>query len=278
MADDLRPRRSVLYMPAANARALEKARDIPADALIFDLEDAVAPAAKAAARDALASWLARTPAPVLVRVNAAETAWFAEDLALCGHAAVAGVVVPKAERRADLAHASAIAAGKRLYPLVETAAGFDAMRTLAGAPGVERLVFGSIDFQVDLGIDGEGDELLYFRSQLVLVSRLAGIRAPVDGVSTAIDDAAALRADAERARRLGFGAKLCIHPKQVDVVNRAFLPSDAERDWARRVLDAAAGAGGAAVAVGGKMVDRPVMLRAQAILDEAGDETPRSER
>ena len=112
----------------------------------------------------------------------------------------------------------------------------------------------------------------------MLVSRLAGIRAPVDGVSTAIDDAAALRADAERARRLGFGAKLCIHPKQVDVVNRAFLPGDAERDWARRVLDAAAGAGGAAVAVDGKMVDRPVMLRAQAILDEAGDETPRSER
>jgi citrate lyase subunit beta/citryl-CoA lyase len=148
------------------------------------------------------------------------------------------------------------------------------MRTLAGAPGVERLVFGSIDFQVDLGIDGEGDELLCFRSQLVLVSRLAGIRAPVDGVSTAIDDAATLRADAERARRLGFGAKLCIHPKQVDVVDRAFLPSDAERDWARRVLDAAERAGGAVVAVDGKMVDKPVMLRAQAILDEAGDEPP----
>ena len=270
--------RSYLFVPADRPERYAKALGAGAGAVIVDLEDAVAPAAKAAARDALASWLARTPAPVLVRVNAEETAWFAEDLALCGHAAVAGVVVPKAERRADLAHASAIAAGKRLYPLVETAAGFDAMRTLAGAPGVERLVFGSIDFQVDLGIDGEGDELLYFRSQLVLVSRLAGIRAPVDGVSTAIDDAAALRADAERARRLGFGAKLCIHPKQVDVVNRAFLPSDAERDWARRVLDAAARAGGAAVAVDGKMVDKPVMLRAQAILDEAGDETPRSDR
>ena len=80
------------------------------------------------------------------------------------------------------------------------------------------------------------------------------------------------RADAERARRLGFGAKLCIHPRQVDVVNRAFQPSDEERDWAKRVLDAAARAGGAAVAVDGKMVDKPVMLRAQAILDEAGDE------
>lgn len=268
--------RTYLFVPADRPERYAKALATGAGAVIVDLEDAVAPDAKAAARDALASWLARTPAPVLVRVNAAETAWFADDLALCGHAAVAGVVLPKAERRADLAHASAIAAGKRLYPLIETAAGFDAMRTLAGAPGVERLVFGSIDFQVDLGIDGEGegDELLCFRSQLVLVSRLAGIRAPVDGVSTAIDDAATLRADAERARRLGFGAKLCIHPKQVDVVNRAFLPSDAERDWARRVLDAAARAGGAAVAVDGKMVDKPVMLRAQAILDETGDDPP----
>lgn len=268
--------RTYLFVPADRPERYAKALATGAGAVIVDLEDAVAPDAKAAARDALASWLARTPAPVLVRVNAADTAWFADDLALCGHAAVAGVVLPKAERRADLAHASAIAAGKRLYPLIETAAGFDAMRTLAGAPGVERLVFGSIDFQVDLGIDGEGegDELLCFRSQLVLVSRLAGIRAPVDGVSTAIDDAATLRADAERARRLGFGAKLCIHPKQVDVVNRAFLPSDAERDWARRVLDAAARAGGAAVAVDGKMVDKPVMLRAQAILDETGDDPP----
>ena len=123
---------------------------------------------------------------------------------------------------------------------------------------------------LDLGIDGEGDELLMFRSQMVLVSKLAGLRAPVDGVSTAIDDAEALRADAERARKLGFGAKLCIHPRQVAIVERAFAPSDAERDWARRVLEAAERAGGAAVAVDGKMVDKPVMLRARAILDDSG--------
>jgi citrate lyase subunit beta/citryl-CoA lyase len=216
--------RTYLFVPADRPERYAKALATGAGAVIVDLEDAVAPDAKAGARDALASWLARTPAPVLVRVNAAETAWFADDLALCGHAAVAGVVLPKAERRADLAHASAIAAGKRLYPLIETAAGFDAMRTLAGAPGVERLVFGSIDFQVDLGIDGEGDELLCFRSQLVLVSRLAGIRAPVDGVSTAIDDAATLRADAERARRLGFGAKLA-SIRNRSTSSPAFLPA-----------------------------------------------------
>ena len=266
-------RRSYLFVPADRPERYAKALAAGAGAVIVDLEDAVAPAAKAAARDALASWLPSAPSPVLVRVNAAETAWFADDLAVCGHAAVAGVVVPKAERRADLAHASAIAAGKRLYPLIETAAGFDAMRTLAGAPGVERLVFGSIDFQVDLGIDGELDELLMFRSGLVLASRLAGIGSPVDGVSTAIDDADALRADVLRSRKLGFGAKLCIHPKQVAVVNAAYRPGAAEIDWARRVLDAAGKSGGAAVAVDGKMVDKPVILRARAILDE-GDPRP----
>jgi citrate lyase subunit beta/citryl-CoA lyase len=130
-------------------------------------------------------------------------------------------------------------------------------------------MFGSIDLAFDLGVDGD-EGLLAFRSQMVLASRLAGIRSPVDGVCTAIDDAEALRADAERARRLGFGAKLCIHPRQVDIVDRAFSPSAAERDWARRVLEAATNAGGAAVAVDGRMVDKPVVLRARAILDDAG--------
>ena len=262
------PRRSYLFVPADRADRYDKALAAGAGAVIVDLEDAVAPDAKVAAREQLLRWFSRAPSQVLVRVNAGETEWFADDLALCGHAAVAGVVVPKAERRADLAHASAIAAGRRLYPLIETAAGYDAMRTLASAPGVERLMFGSIDFQVDLGIGGEDDALLVFRSHMVLASRLAGVRAPVDGVSPAIDDAEALRADAERARRLGFGAKLCIHPKQVAVVERAFAPSEAERDWARRVLDAAARAKGGVVAVDGRMVDKPVMLRARAILDD----------
>ena len=138
-------------------------------------------------------------------------------------------------------------------------------------PQVKRLVFGSIDLQADLGIAGDGDELLLFRSQLVLQSRLAGLAPPVDGVCTAIDDAAALDAETQRARRLGFGAKLCIHPRQVDAVNRGFTPSADELAWARHVLDAAAASGGAAVAVDDKMVDKPVLLRAQALLQQARD-------
>jgi citrate lyase subunit beta/citryl-CoA lyase len=259
----------MLFVPADRPDRYDKALAAGAGAVIVDLEDAVAPDRKVAAREALMHWLSRASAQVIVRVNAGETDAFADDLAVCGHAAVAGIMLPKAERRADLAHASAIAAGKRLYPLIETAAGFEAMRTLAGAPGVERLVFGSIDFQVDLGIGGDDDGLLMFRSQMVLASRLAHVRSPIDGVTAAIDDEAQLEADAARARRLGFGAKLCIHPRQVAVVERVLAPSAAERDWARRVLEAAERAKGAAVAVDGKMVDKPVMLRARAILDDA---------
>ena len=103
----------------------------------------------------------------------------------------------------------------------------------------------------------------------MLASRLAGLQPPVDGVSTSIDDPASVEADARQARRLGFGAKLCIHPKQVQTVNRGFSPTTAQREWARRVIEADAASGGAPVAVDGKMVDRPVVLKAQALLAAA---------
>jgi citrate lyase subunit beta / citryl-CoA lyase len=204
----------------------------------------------------------------VIRINGPGTSWFAEDLALCALAGVAAVLVPKAERVADLQRIATVAIGCAVLPLIETAAGFENARALAAADGVQRLVFGSIDFQLDLGIQGD-EELLFYRSQLVLVSRLAGLVAPADGVTAAIDDAAQLQRDTERARRLGFGAKLCIHPKQVETVNRGLAPTQAEIAWARRVLDAAAQAHGAAVALDGKMIDRPVILRAQTIVDEA---------
>ncbi len=263
--------RSYLFVPADRPERYAKALGCGADVVIVDLEDAVAPAGKLQAREALHAWLAETPAPVFVRINGVDSAWFGDDLAICGHASVLGVMLPKAERTADLARIASSAPGKRLLPLIETAAGLDRARELAAAPGVERLAFGSIDFQLDLSIDGDADELLYFRSHLVLASRLGGCLPPVDGVSTAIDDLRLLESDTEHARRLGFGAKLCIHPRQVAIVNRAFTPSDEAREWARRVIEASERSGGAAVAVDGKMVDRPVLLRAQRILAEAGD-------
>jgi len=267
------PPRSYLFVPGNRPERFDKALAAGADAVIVDLEDAVPPAEKDAARATVAAWLS-ADRPVVVRINGPDTEWFGQDLALARSPGVAAVMLPKAQRIEDIRAIVTAGSGALVLALIETAGGFANAQKIASAPGVARLVFGSIDFQLDLGIRGEDEELLTFRSQLVLVSRLAGIAAPVDGVSTAIDDAAQLEADAARARRFGFGAKLCIHPRQVATVNRAFSPTEEELAWARRVLDAAAKAGGAAVAVDGKMVDRPVILRAETIVREAEARQP----
>ncbi len=278
-----RPLRSLLFVPGHRADRFAKALAAGADAVVVDLEDAVPPSAKEQARAAVAAWLDSSPlasaapdaaparAPrILVRINGADSAWFGDDLPLVGKAALDAVMIPKSES-GEVLDCVRGAGARALVPLVETAAGFAGLRALAGAPGVERLAFGTIDFQVDLGMrDADEDDLLPFRTQFVLASRLASIGAPIDGVSTAIDDAGRLAHDVQRARRLGFGGKLCIHPRQVAQVNALFAPHADEIAWAQRVLEAAASAGGAAVAVDGKMVDKPVMLRAEAILREAG--------
>jgi citrate lyase subunit beta/citryl-CoA lyase len=260
--------RSYLFVPGDRPDRFDKALAAGADAVIIDLEDAVAPAQKSAARAAIGQWLAAEKR-VIVRINADTTEWFRDDLALVRAAGIAGIVLPKAQTIDPELLALCAETGKCLLPLIETAQGFENAYALASGPGVQRLLFGTLDFQMDLGIDGEGDELAYFRSELVLVSRLAGIQPPVDGPSTALDDAAQVSGDTQRARRMGFGAKLCIHPRQVAAVNAAFAPSAAELEWARRVQAAAAASGGAAVALDGRMVDRPVILKAGQIVLEA---------
>jgi len=178
-----------------------------------------------------------------------------------------GLVVPKAESAATLAAiAVKLPAATALLPLLESAVGFDNLRAIARAPKVQRLLFGTLDFQVDMGMRGDGDELLYFRSQLTLASRVAGIAAPVDGVTASIDDAALIQAETTRARNLGFRAKLCIHPRQVEPVHAAFRPTAEEIEWARKVQVAVKASDGAATTVDGKMVDLPVILKANEIL------------
>lgn len=261
--------RAWLFVPGNRADRVDKALAAGADRVIVDLEDAVAPGDKIAARHALAAWLASTTARIAVRVNAADTAWFADDLALLDAPSVAVVVLPKAEDPAVVARVAARRPGLAVVPLIESAAGFAHVRAIAAAAGVERLAFGHLDFQVDLGMrDADESDFLPHRCEIVLASRLANIAAPLDGVTVAIDDAARLAADVARARRLGFGGKLCIHPKQVAAVREGFAPSAAEVAWAQRVLEADVRASGAAVAVDGKMVDKPVILRARAILRE----------
>jgi citrate lyase subunit beta/citryl-CoA lyase len=264
--------RSYLFVPGNRPERFSKACSAGADAVIIDLEDAVPAAEKGPARSDIAAWLSASQ-PVLIRINSADSQWFHDDLELCKMPGVAGIVLPKAERLDDILQVRSVGDSIIVLPLIETARGFANAGELAHAPGVQRLLFGSIDFQLDLGINGDDEELLYFRSQLVLLSRLAGLQAPVDGVTTAIDDAGQLRAETLRARRLGFGGKLCIHPKQVGPVNQHFSPSEDEIAWAKRVLDAAAAANGAAVALDGKMIDRPVILKAQEIADEAARRT-----
>ena len=265
------PGRSYLFVPGNRPDRFEKARGAGADAVILDLEDAVPVESKAEARAAVAAWL-DPDRPAYVRVNGAATEWFEADLEAIARPGIAGVVLPKAETPDDIARVSArIPEGASVLPLLETAPGVWEARGLADTPRVERLAFGSIDFQLDTGIDGEGEELLYARSRLVLASRVAGVLPPLDGVTAALDDPERLAADVDHARRLGFGGKLCIHPDQVEAINHGFAPSKTEVTWARRVLEASEGAGAGAFRLRGEMVDRPVIERARGILARTPD-------
>ena len=256
--------RTFLFVPGTRPERFGKALAAGAHAVIVDLEDAVPLAEKDRARAALTAALPLSQ-PVLVRINAAGTPWFDDDLHACRHPGIDGIVLPKAEDPAVVERVLAVVGpGTAIYPLIETAQGLWNALAVARAPGVRRLLFGAIDFQLDMGLDDE--DLVHYRSQLALVSRVADLPAPVDGVTTAINDEEALSRDVARARAHGFGGKLCIHPNQVAFVNAAFRPTTDELAWAERVVAADIAAGGAAVAVDGRMVDRPVLLRARAML------------
>ncbi len=257
--------RSYLFVPGDRPQRFSKALASGADAVIVDLEDAVAPANKDAAREALAGWLASPGAEtIIVRVNGPDSPWFESDCRLASDSPrVRAVMLPKAD-----AHSPWSAfAGKPVLALVETATGIDSLDAVVRAAGVQRVAFGSIDLQLDLGIEDDDEALLYARSRIVLGSRAGGLPAPIDGVCTSLESGTALDAHVARARRLGFGGQLCIHPVQVSAVNAGFRPTAEQLAWARRVVSASAMANGAAIAVDGKMVDRPVLARAQALIE-----------
>ena len=259
--------RSYLFVPGNRPERFAKALAAGADAVIVDLEDAVGPDEKVRARDAIIDWL-KEPSSVYIRINGADTHWSEDDVAaFAQHRAVKGIVVPKSADPAVLRAISARAHDSlAILPLIESAAGFEALHAIAATERVERLLFGTIDFQLDMGIGGDGEELSYFRSQMTLASRLANIGSPVDGVTTTLDDAQQIEDAARRACRFGFGGKLCIHPRQIAPTHRAFTPSAQEQDWARRVLHAAEASAGCATVLDGKMIDDPVIQRARTIL------------
>ena len=283
--------RSLLNVPADRPKMVEKAPSYGADALILDLEDAVAPAAKAeariVAREAVEQWRNATDGPpVYVRVNGLETALLEADLDAVVVTGLRGLQVPKVHAAADVmaldARLSALEATRGL-PLgsielmvsLESARGVhDAMAILSSAPRVGAVMIGTAedaDFQGDLGYLTTPDDIatLYARSHVVLVARAIGTVHPVDGVFADVRDPNGLERAARRARTLGYRAKKLIHPNQIDIVHRVFSPTDAELDRARRIveaMDAAFAEGRGTTTVDGRMVDVAMAATARRLL------------
>jgi len=267
--------RTYLFVPGNRPERFAKALASGADAVVLDLEDAVAADAKPAARDAVAQWWALAAeadrARMVLRVNDAASAHFRDDLKLLREVRLPAVMLPKAEGDDQVRALRSAAPNVALLPLIETARGLARSERLAMADGVQRLVFGTLDFALDLDLDiaADNEPLAEAAARLALASRLADRLPPVAGVTPQIDDEARLLADLAWARRRGFGAKLCIHPKQIAPLHALLAPGADELAWARRVLAAAEAAGGAAVQLDGRMVDKPVIERARRIVQRA---------
>jgi citrate lyase subunit beta / citryl-CoA lyase len=267
--------RTYLFVPANRPDRFGKALASGADAVVLDLEDAVTADAKDAARGAVRAWAATaTPAErarVVVRVNDTASPYIADDLRLVAASGLPAVMLPKAETVEDVAVVRAAAPGTGVLALVESARGVAAAESLARADGVTRLVFGTLDYalDLDLDIDEQSDGLSYAAGRLAVASRLGGLATPVAGVTPQLDDEARLLADLAWSRRHGFGAKLCIHPAQVAPVHAALTPTPQAVAFAHRVLAAEAASPGAA-RLDGCMIDRPVVAAAQRTLHRAG--------
>ena len=264
--------RTYLFVPGDRPERFDRALASGADAVILDLEDSVAPAAKSRARTAIAQrLLAATQEEhrrLIVRINDESTPDFDADLTLLDAINIACVMLPKAERPATVARLRKVCLGIEVLALIETARGVLQAEALAETSGVVRLVFGTIDYALDLNLSGDSPGFDYAACRLTIASRAAGLPAPVAGVTPEIADPGPLLSDLQRARANGFSAKLCIHPKQIDTVHAALQPSTAELDWARRVIGAAQ-MGIGAVQVDGRMVDKPVLHWAKALIARA---------
>jgi citrate lyase subunit beta/citryl-CoA lyase len=259
--------RSYLFAPGHDAKLLGRVFEAGADAVMLDLEDAVPPDAKDTARAMVAEALVDHPA--WVRVNAAHTGWCEADLAAVGGWAF-GIRIPKCESADDVRWVSERAPGKPIICAIESARGVLAAAEIAAAPGVRHLAMGGVDLQNDLNAGNGNLQTLYVRSHLVVVSRAAGLEAPIDSVYPRLDDEAGLREQAEFARSLGFFGKSAIHPRQLPVLHQVFTPSERELGWAREVVAAFEAAGGAALQLpGGEFVDLPVAQRARRLLELA---------
>jgi citrate lyase subunit beta/citryl-CoA lyase len=273
--------RSFLFVPATMPERYLKALNSGADMVIIDLEDAVSPTDKPAARMALEAAFDHLTtdqkARLMVRINPSDTAYWTVDtdlVAQLSQQGLGGVVLPKAQTATDLqALDDRLAPTCGVLPLIESLAGLDAIDTIASAPRVERLAFGHLDFQLDLGIEVGPDEaaLIPARMAITMATRRAQLAPPVDGVTVNTQDEITLQTDILRAQQMGFGGKLCIHPKQVGTVNTAWLPSAEALAWATRVVEAAEATTAGAFQLDGRMIDAPVISKARQILNRRRD-------
>ena len=265
-----------LFVPGTRPERFTKALDSGADSVIIDLEDAVAAEDKQTARNAI-----RTAWPtfnteqkkrLIIRSNSPGSQFYAADLMLAQELDLPCLLIPKSESLDQINGAAQILPNTAIIPMIETAIGLDRINDIATAEQVLRLALGNLDLQADLGMvcDSQESELQTARFQIVLASRLAQIAPPIDGVTPSTDDIERITNDAERAKRIGFGGKLCIHPKQVPLVKAAFLPSTEEISWAFRVIEADKASKGGAVKLDGRMIDHPVVLLAQRTLASSG--------
>ncbi|MEH3102741.1 MAG: CoA ester lyase [Sphingomonas phyllosphaerae] len=261
----IRPRRSALFLPASNARAIEKARTLPCDVVILDLEDAVAPAQKCVARDAAKAAIDEGgfgARELVVRVNAPDTPWGADDLAALRGAAVDAVLLPKLDDPATLTDVrAALGDGPALWAMIETCEGvlrLPAIVDAAAEHGLMALVAGTNDLARELRcrVGADRAPLLPALAQILLAARSRGLVA-LDGVINTLDDQAAISAECAQGRAYGFEGKTLIHPAQIAAANEAFGPSDEEVAAARMLAAAFDGREDeGAIRVAGRMVER----------------------
>lgn len=270
---------SYLFVPASRPDRFEKALSSPADAVIIDLEDAVAQEDKETALQHFTTSLqVGLSRPVHVRINAADSEWFDRDInALASLSPAArqnleGVFVPKAEDSATISRVVETLGGPgnaEVIALIESAVGVTSVREMADTEGLSRFAVGAADLSFDLDVEIVSSTVDWVYAQLVVESRRAGLAGPVASPPFEIKDLETVEREALRLRGLGATAQLCIHPAQVGPIRTGFLPSEQSVDWAKRVVSAAVETDGAAQ-VDGQMVDKPVRERAERILAQAG--------
>lgn len=263
---------------------MQKAVETTADAVVFDLEDAIAPDEKQSARETVATVLAdlETDTEIGVRINQFDTVGFADLRTIVDSAKnLDRIVLPMVESESDLHRLAgaleALGLSMRVTAIIETPQGLLRATEIATA-GVDSLCFGAEDLTAQIGATRttSGEEILYAREQLLIVARAAGVNL-VDTVYTKIDDEKGLREDAERVARLGYDGKVVIHPSQIAIVNKAFTPPADRIEWAQNVLEAsrnARAAGKSVFGVDGQMIDHPLITRAKRIIeltDAAGE-------